>query len=240
MKFPVGEKKKIWGSGERPKNLGHPTILKPPTNNLEDTHTWPRKPGSSVALLLRAVGVYFVVVCSATFGQRQEPPMVFEDSIQDAAWKTILRGPRPPSVRWEKQRNEGDEVQRCIEVSASFAKTSLESVNLLRRCTRQLKPRSNGRKTHSMCWAMPMRLRSRIWNGPLTSTALTSTDASCGATRVGTDQFHERIHRAEEETVGCRRGGSHRGCQASRRVHPSFGTGGEAPRIIAKVLSHLS
>ena len=31
---------------------------------------------------------------------------VLEDSIQDAVWKTILRGPRPPSVRWEKQRSQ--------------------------------------------------------------------------------------------------------------------------------------
>ena len=31
---------------------------------------------------------------------------VLEDSIQDAMWQTILRGPRPPSVRWEKQRNQ--------------------------------------------------------------------------------------------------------------------------------------
>ena len=31
---------------------------------------------------------------------------VLEDSIQDAVWKTILRGPRPPSVRWEKDRNQ--------------------------------------------------------------------------------------------------------------------------------------
>ena len=31
---------------------------------------------------------------------------VLEDSIQDAVWKTLLRGPRPPSVRWEKERNQ--------------------------------------------------------------------------------------------------------------------------------------
>ena len=31
---------------------------------------------------------------------------VLEDSLQDAVWKTILRGPRPPSVRWEKPRNQ--------------------------------------------------------------------------------------------------------------------------------------
>ena len=30
---------------------------------------------------------------------------VLEDNIQDAVWKTILRGPRPPSVRWEKHRS---------------------------------------------------------------------------------------------------------------------------------------
>ena len=30
---------------------------------------------------------------------------VLEDSIQDTVWKTILRGPRPPWVRWEKQRS---------------------------------------------------------------------------------------------------------------------------------------
>ena len=29
-----------------------------------------------------------------------------EDSIQHAVWKTILRGLRPPSVRWEKERNQ--------------------------------------------------------------------------------------------------------------------------------------
>ena len=31
---------------------------------------------------------------------------VLEDHLQDAVWKTILRGPRPPSVRWEKPRNQ--------------------------------------------------------------------------------------------------------------------------------------
>ena len=106
-----------------------------------------------------------------------------------------------------------------------LCKTSHEFVSLLRRCTRQLNPRSNGCKPHSVCWAMPMRSRRRIWNA--------STDTSCGATRVGTDHFHERIHRAGEETVGYRRGGSHRGCQVSRRVHQSFGRGREAPRRIA-------
>ena len=31
---------------------------------------------------------------------------VLEDSSQDAVWKTILRGPRPLSVRWEKERSQ--------------------------------------------------------------------------------------------------------------------------------------
>ena len=44
---------------------------------------------------------------------------------------------------------------------------------------------------------------------------LARTDACCGATRVGTDHFHERIYRAVEETVGCRRRGNHRGCPES-------------------------
>ena len=35
---------------------------------------------------------------------------VLEDSLQDAVWKTILRGPRPPSVRWEKPRNQSAAV----------------------------------------------------------------------------------------------------------------------------------
>ena len=30
---------------------------------------------------------------------------ILEDSIQDATWKTILRGPRPPSARSEKHRS---------------------------------------------------------------------------------------------------------------------------------------
>ena len=31
---------------------------------------------------------------------------VLEDNLQDVVWKTILRGPRPPSVRWAKQRSQ--------------------------------------------------------------------------------------------------------------------------------------
>ena len=35
---------------------------------------------------------------------------VLEDSSQDAEWKTILRGSRPPSVRWEKPRKQSATV----------------------------------------------------------------------------------------------------------------------------------
>ena len=52
---------------------------------------WLKNRCSSIALLLRAVS-----------GHGKEPPMGF----QDAVWKTILRVPRPPSVRWEKQGSE--------------------------------------------------------------------------------------------------------------------------------------
>ena len=32
---------------------------------------------------------------------------VLEDNLQEAVWRTIMRGPRPPSERWEK-RNKSD------------------------------------------------------------------------------------------------------------------------------------
>ena len=48
----------------------------------------------------------FSVVVYRHVGSWAGTEWVLEDSIQDAVGKTILRGPRPPSVRWEKQRSQ--------------------------------------------------------------------------------------------------------------------------------------
>ena len=74
--------------------------------------------------------------------------------------------------------------------------------------------------------------------------ALARADTSCGASCVGTDHLCEGIHRAGEETVGCLRGGSHRGCPDLRRVSQSvsqsLSTGRETPRRIALAAEGVS
>ena len=44
---------------------------------------------------------------------------VLEDQLQDAVWKTILRRPRSPSVRWEKQRSQSAVVNPSKKDSKS-------------------------------------------------------------------------------------------------------------------------
>ena len=101
---------------------------------------------------------------------------VLEDNIQDAVWKTILRGPRPPSVRWEKHRSPS--------AGANLAKKDAKSKNSVQarqskapspkvvptqprtvRQSPQLAPRSCGWRPLSVCWEMPTRPRKKIWNG---------------------------------------------------------------------------
>ena len=58
------------------------------------------KPFLFKAILLTRVDLFVLDLFVFCFSSRQL------DSIQDAVWKTILRGRRPPSVRWEKERNQ--------------------------------------------------------------------------------------------------------------------------------------
>ena len=68
------------------------------------------KPFWLKAILLTRVDLFVLDLVVFSFTSRQlmgrNRKWVLEDSIQDAVWKTILRGPRPPSVRWEKERNQ--------------------------------------------------------------------------------------------------------------------------------------
>ena len=127
-------------------------------------------------------------------------------------WKKILQG---YSVRWEKHRNQSADTTNARKDSKKDTKSkdAAQAQKVV-----QLQPRSYRQsplEMHAAAQAKVQRLQAAL------------------ATRVGTDQFYERIHRAGEETVGCRKGGSHRGCPESRWVHQSFGTGREAPRRIA-------
>ena len=60
--------------------------------------------------LLARVGLLLFFRPSRLLWMGRNRKWVLEDSLQDAMWKTILRGPRPPSVRWEKPRNQSAAV----------------------------------------------------------------------------------------------------------------------------------
>ena len=158
---------------------------------------------------------------------------VLEDSILDAVWKTILRGPRPPSVKWEKQRS-GSAVANTANLRKDSKKETKSKDSAKIPKVVQVQPRSNRQsplETHAAAQAKVQAALSVLGRcrcgreGEPGTGPLARTDASRGATHVGTDHFHERIHRPGEETVGCRRGGSSRSCPQPRRVHQSFGRG---------------
>ena len=175
-----------------------------------------------------------LVVCS-TSGYGQEP-------IQDAVWKTILRGPRPPSVRWEKQRSESAVANTANVRKDSKKETkSKDSAKFQKVVQGTIQSSVSSGDTRGSSSQGPTVARSAQCvgrcrcgrEGESGTGPLTRTDASCGATHDGTDHLHERIYRPGEETVGCRRGGSSRSCPESRRVHQSLGRGREAPGRIA-------
>ena len=85
-------------------------------------------------------------------------------------WKTILRGPRPPSVRWEKERSQSaaanpkKELKWKDTVAASGESLSHNDqfVKVHQRCMRQLTPRSQGCRLQPARWAMQTWLRKRV------------------------------------------------------------------------------
>ena len=60
------------------------------------------------AMLAQAISVQGHLAGLLWMGRNRK--WVLEDSLQDAVWKTIWRLPGPPSVRWEKPRNQSASV----------------------------------------------------------------------------------------------------------------------------------
>ena len=162
---------------------------------------------------------------------------VLKDSIQDALWKTILRGPRPPSVRWEKRRcqhcqcsegiQDGGEVERLGQGSESCAIPATIQSSV-----------SSGDTCGSSCQGPTVASLSVLGDADAVEKenlerALSPHRRKLWCHPCRHRSLYERIHRPGEETVGCRRGGSSRCCPESRRVHQSLGRGREAPRRIA-------
>ena len=157
---------------------------------------------------------------------------VLEDSIQDAVWKTILRGPRPPSVRWEKQRS-----QSAAAHPAKDRKVSKKDV--------KAKDSAQVQQTASVPKVVPTQPRSNRQSPPVARAAaqakvqrLQAAISALGdVDMIEKENLERALVRAQsqaveppvsaqiisakgfiEKTVGCRRGGSDRGCPESRRV----------------------
>ena len=131
---------------------------------------------------------------------------------------TFLRGPRPPSVRWEKQRSQSAVANTAnIREDSEMETKSKDAAQ----AQKVVQPRSNCCKPRSVCWSMPMWSRRRIWNG-LSRAQTQAVVPPVSAQITSTKGFIEREKKR-----------SHRRCPESRQVHQSFGTRREALRRIA-------
>ena len=104
------------------------------------------KPFLFKAILLVRVDLFVLLFVVWLFAPRQlmgrNRRWVLEDSIQDAVWKTILRGPRPPSVRWEKQRSESAVANTANPRKDSKKETKSKDTAKVPKVV-QVQPRSN-------------------------------------------------------------------------------------------------
>ena len=153
--------------------------------------------------------------------------------------------PRPPSVRWEKERSQSaaanpkKESKSKDTVTTRQAKAGSPKVVP---CQSQRSARHSPPVLHTAAHAKIQRLQAAIsaWGDAdmvekesLVKSLQHAQAQAVVHPRLRTDHFDAGIYRAGEEEIGCRRGGSSCCCQEPGRESRSIGTRGEAPGRVA-------
>ena len=150
---------------------------------------------------------------------------VLEDSIQDAVWKTILQGPRPPSVRWEKERNQSAAANpkkqfksKDIVPTRPEARTPKVVPSQPPRSVRQSPPQVRA-AAHSKIARLQAAI-SALGDADMAEKESLVKSLQCAQVQavvppVSENHLDAGIHRAGEEEIGCHRGGSSDCCQES-------------------------